>query len=119
MIGQRISELSCDKAAFEKAGPYNQVLQRSDAINYESTQFFPQRTAVVTTRKRENEASFGSTHFIAKMFPKTSKNIFFLMPFCNYRNKHDCVLEGKPRSKCVIYKALMCTPNGKTMLYYG
>ena len=30
MIGQRISDLSCDKAAFEKATPeYNQALQRS------------------------------------------------------------------------------------------
>ena len=30
MIGQRISDLSCDKAAFEKAAPeYNQALQRS------------------------------------------------------------------------------------------
>ena len=37
----------------------------------------------------------------------------------NCRNKHDCPLEGKCRTKCVIYKALVRTPNGKTMSYYG
>ena len=34
-------------------------------------------------------------------------------------NKHDCPLEGKCHTKCVIYKASICTPNGKTMSYYG
>ena len=40
-------------------------------------------------------------------------------PPCNCRNKRDCSLEGKCRTKCVIYKASLCTPNGKTMSYYG
>ena len=38
---------------------------------------------------------------------------------CNCRNKRDCPLEGKCHTKCVIYKASVCTPNGKTMSYYG
>ena len=40
-------------------------------------------------------------------------------PPCNCRNKRDCPLEGKCRAKCVIYKASVCTPNSKTMSYYG
>ena len=40
-------------------------------------------------------------------------------PPCNCRYKRDCPLEGKCRNKCVIYKASMCTPNGKTKSYYG
>ena len=40
-------------------------------------------------------------------------------PLCNCRNKRDCPLEGKCRTKCVIYKASVCTPNGKTISYYG
>ena len=40
-------------------------------------------------------------------------------PPCNSRNKRDCPLEGKCRTKYVIYKASVCTPNGKTMSYYG
>ena len=40
-------------------------------------------------------------------------------PHCNCRNKRDCPLEGKCRTKCVIYKASVCTPNGKTMSYYS
>ena len=40
-------------------------------------------------------------------------------PPCNYRNKRDCPLEGKCLTKCVIYKASICTPNSKTMSYYG
>ena len=44
MIGQRISDLSCDKAAFEKAAPeYNQALQRSGfkhTIMYKPLQSF-------------------------------------------------------------------------------
>ena len=39
-------------------------------------------------------------------------------PPYNCRNKHDCPLEGKCRTKCVIYKASVCTLNGKTMSYY-
>ena len=34
-------------------------------------------------------------------------------PPCNCRNKRDCPLEGKCRTKCVIYKASVCTPNVK------
>ena len=37
---------------------------------------------------------------------------------CNRRNKRDCPLEEKC-IKCVIYEASICTPNGKTMSYYG
>ena len=40
-------------------------------------------------------------------------------PPCNCRNKHDCPLERKYRTKGVIFKASICTPNGKTMSYYG
>ena len=40
-------------------------------------------------------------------------------PPCNCRNKRDCPLEGKCHTKCVIYMASVCTPNGKTMSYYG
>ena len=40
-------------------------------------------------------------------------------PPCNRRNRRDCPLEGKCRTKCVIYKASVCPPNGKTMSYYG
>ena len=40
-------------------------------------------------------------------------------PPCNCHNKRDCPLERKFRTKCVIYKASVCTPNGKTMSYYG
>ena len=40
-------------------------------------------------------------------------------PPCNCRNKRDCPLEGKCRTKCVIYKTSVCTTNGKTMPYYG
>ena len=38
---------------------------------------------------------------------------------CNCRNKRDCPLEGKCRTKFVIYKASIRTPNGNTMSYYG
>ena len=37
----------------------------------------------------------------------------------NCSNNRDCPLEGKCRTKCVIYKASICTPNDKTMSYYG
>ena len=37
---------------------------------------------------------------------------------CYCRNKSDCPLEEKCRTTCVIYKALICTPNGKTISYY-
>ena len=40
-------------------------------------------------------------------------------PPCNCRNMRDCSLQEKCRTKCVIYKASVCTPNGKTMSYYG
>ena len=40
-------------------------------------------------------------------------------PPCNCLNKRDCLLEGKCCAKCVIYKAWICTPNGKMMSYYG
>ena len=40
-------------------------------------------------------------------------------PPCNSRNKHDCPLKGKCLTKCVIYKASIYTPNGKTISYYG
>ena len=35
------------------------------------------------------------------------------------RAKRDCPLEGKCRTKCVIYKVSICIPNGKTTSYYG
>ena len=38
---------------------------------------------------------------------------------CNCCNKHNRPLKGKCRTKCVIYKASICTPNGKTMSHYG
>ena len=40
-------------------------------------------------------------------------------PPCNCCNKRDCLLEEKCRTECVIYKTSVCTPNGKTMSYYG
>ena len=40
-----------------------------------------------------------------------------ILPY-NCHNKHNCPLEGKCRTKCVIYKASICTSNGKTMPYY-
>ena len=40
-------------------------------------------------------------------------------PPCNCHNKHNCPLEGKCHTKCVIYKTSICTPNSKTMSYYG
>ena len=46
-------------------------------------------------------------------------SVFAYEPPCNCRNKHDCPLEGKRRTKCVIYKASVCIPDGKTMSYYG
>ena len=39
-------------------------------------------------------------------------------PPCNCRNKRVCPLGGKCRIKCVIYKASICIPNGKTMSNY-
>ena len=39
-------------------------------------------------------------------------------PLCNCRNKRDCPLKGKC-IKCVIYKALICTPSDKTTAYYN
>ena len=38
---------------------------------------------------------------------------------CNCRNKRDCPIEVKCRTKCVIYKASICTPNEKTLSYCG
>ena len=40
-------------------------------------------------------------------------------PPCNCRNKRDCPLEEKCCTKCVIHNASICTPNGKTISYYG
>ena len=40
-------------------------------------------------------------------------------PPCNFRNKRDYPIGEKCRTKCVIYNASICTPNGKTMSYYG
>ena len=40
-------------------------------------------------------------------------------PPCICCNKRDCPLEGKCLTKGVIYKASICTPNGKTKSYYG
>ena len=40
-------------------------------------------------------------------------------PPCNCHKKHDCPLEGKCCTKCVIYKSSVCTPNVKTISYYG
>ena len=40
-------------------------------------------------------------------------------PPCNCRNKRDCPRKGKCYTKCVVYKASVCTPNGKTMPYCG
>ena len=39
-------------------------------------------------------------------------------PF-NCLNKRDCPEEGKCHTKCVAYKASICTPNDKTMSYLG
>ena len=77
MVGQRKSDLSCDKVAFKKAAPeYNQTLQRSGfkhTIMYKPCN--PPQTAT-TRRKRESEILFGSTYFLAKMLKQISEKNF-------------------------------------------
>ena len=174
MIGQRISDLFCNKAAFEKvASEYNQALQRSGfkyTIMYKPLQFFPHCSNNNNEKKRkqniiwfnppfsENVATnIGKEFFslLSKHFPSNNKyhkifnkqNVklsYSCVPYmgsiiaqhnkqvlnrlssadtktppCNCCNKRDCSLEVKCCTKCVIYKASICTPNGKTMSYYG
>ena len=174
MIGQRISDLSCNKTAFEKAASeYNQALQRNGfkhTIMYKPSQSSPHRSNNNNKIKRkrniicfnppfsENVAtnigkeffSLLSKHFLPnnkyhKIFnkPKVKLSDSWLpnigsiiaqqnkqvlnrlssadteTPPCNCRNKRDCPLEGKCRTKCVIYKASICTSKGKTISYYG
>ena len=58
MIGQRISHLSCDKAAFAKAAPeYNQALQRSGfkhTITYKRSQSSPHRSNNNRKKRKQN-----------------------------------------------------------------
>ena len=174
MIGQRISDLSCDKAAFEKAAPeYNQALQRSDfkhTIMYKPLQSSLHRSNNNNKKKRKRNIIWFNPSFSENVATNIGKKFFSLLskhfppnnryhqifnkqnvklsyscmpnmgsiiaqhnkqvlnrlssvdtetPPCNSRNKRDCPLEGKCRTKCVIYKASACTPNGKTMSYYG
>ena len=57
MIGQKISDLSCDKAAFEKTtSEYNQALQRNGfnrTIMYKPSQSFPHRSNNKNMKKRK------------------------------------------------------------------
>ena len=170
MIVQTISDLSCHKAAFKKVSLNTIKLYKELASNIplRTNPCNPPHTvAITTTRKRESEILFGSTHPLAKMLQQISEKNSLLSkhfppnnryhkifnkqnvklsyscmpnmgsiigqrnkqvllssadtetPPCNCRNKRDCPLEGKCRIKCVIYKASVCTPNGKTMSYYG
>ena len=38
---------------------------------------------------------------------------------CNCRNLHDCPLNGKCRTKSIIYKASVSAPNSPTQHYFG
>ena len=83
MIGQRISDLSFDKAAFEKAAfEYNQALQRS---GFKHTIIYkpcnpPHTVAIITTRKRESEIFIWfSPPFSKNVATNIGKEFLFLL----------------------------------------
>ena len=84
MICQRISDLSCDKAAFEKAAPqYNQALQRSGfkhTIMYKPLQSFLHRSNNNNKKKRKKAKYYlVQSTLQRKCCNKYQKRIFLFM----------------------------------------
>ena len=79
MIGQRMSDLSCDKAAFAKLNKIKLYKEVASKIPLRTNPCNPPHTvAITTTRKRESEILFGSTHPLAKMLQQISEKNFSL-----------------------------------------
>ena len=83
MIGQRISDLSCDKAAFEKAAhEYNQVLQRSGfklTIMYKPLQSSPHRSNNNNKKKRKRNIIWFNPPFSENVATNIGKEFFSLL----------------------------------------
>ena len=83
IIGQRISDLSCDKAAFEKAAPeYNQALQRSGfehTIMYKPLQSSPHRSNNNNKKKRKRNIIWFNPPFSENVATNIGKKFFSLL----------------------------------------
>ena len=83
MIGQRISDLSCDKAAFEKAAPeYNQALQKSGfkhTIMYKPLQSSPHRSNNNNKKKRKRNIIWFNPPFSENVATNIRKEFFSLL----------------------------------------
>ena len=83
MIGQRISDLSCDKVAFEKAAPeYNQALQRSGfkyTIMYKPLQSPLHRSNNNNKKKRKRNIIWFNPSFSENVATNIGKEFFSLL----------------------------------------
>ena len=83
MIGQRISDLSCDKAAFEKAAPeYNQALQRSGfkhTIMYKLLQSSLHRSNNNSKKKKKRNIIWFNPPFSENVATNIGKEFFSLL----------------------------------------